>query len=67
MPPKTPSGHTSIDGPTEIKDLDKTEQNKALVRNLIQDVLIGEAPEKIDDYISSETYIQHNAEVKGRS
>lgn len=61
--PQTPSGHTSIDGPTEIVDLDKTENNKQLVRDLIRDVLIGENPEKIDNYISSETYIQHNAEV----
>ena len=30
----TPSGHTSIDGPTEVTDLDKTEENKTLVRNL---------------------------------
>jgi predicted SnoaL-like aldol condensation-catalyzing enzyme len=61
--PHTPSGHTSIDGPTEVTDLDKTEANKQLVRDLIRDVLIGEAPEKIDHYISSEKYIQHNAEV----
>jgi predicted SnoaL-like aldol condensation-catalyzing enzyme len=61
--PQTPSGHSSIDGPTEITDLGKTEENKQLVRDLIRDVLIGEDPERIDDYISSETYIQHNAEV----
>lgn len=61
--PQTPSGHTSIDGPTEIMDLAKTEVNKTLVRNLIRDVLMGENPENIDTYISSETYIQHNAEV----
>lgn len=36
----TPSGHTSIDGPTAITDLDKTEENKALVRGLIEDVLM---------------------------
>lgn len=59
----TPSGHTTTDGPTEITDLDKTEANKELVRGLIRDVLIGEAPERIDDYISSETYIQHNRDV----
>ena len=35
-----PSGHSAIDGPTEITDLDKTEENKELVRNLIQDVLM---------------------------
>jgi predicted SnoaL-like aldol condensation-catalyzing enzyme len=60
---QTPSGHTSVDGPTEIADLDKTEENKQLVSDLIRDVLEGEAPEKIDDYISNEQYIQHNAEV----
>ena len=62
--PETPSGHTSVDGATEITDLDKTEANKALVRNLIQDVLVGDAPHRIDAYISAETYIQHNAEVE---
>lgn len=61
--PQTPSGHTSIDGPTEVVDFEKTEENKQLVRDLIRDVLIGENPERIDDYISGETYIQHNAEV----
>ena len=61
--PQTPSGHTSIDGPTEITDLDKTEENKQLVRDLIRDVLIGKKPENIDKYISSEQYIQHNTEV----
>ena len=61
--PQTPSGHTSVDGPTEIADLDKTEENKQLIRDLIRDVLIGEKPENIDNYISSEQYIQHNTEV----
>lgn len=61
--PETPSGHTSIDGPTEIIDLDMTEENKQLVHGLIHDVLIGRNPGNIDNYISSETYIQHNAEV----
>lgn len=61
--PQTPSGHTSIDGPTEITDLDKTEANKQLVRDLIRDVLVNENPENIDNYISSQKYIQHNREV----
>ena len=59
-----PSGHTAIDGPTEIKDLDKTEENKALIRNLIQDALMeGGNPQNLDRYISTETYIQHNKDV----
>lgn len=61
--PQTPSGHTSIDGPTEFTDLEETLENKQLVRDLISDVLIGELPENIDNYISGERYIQHNAEV----
>lgn len=62
---KTPSGHTSIDGPTEITDLDKTEENKTLVRNLIQDILMpGGDTSKLDQYISTEKYIQHNPEVE---
>jgi predicted SnoaL-like aldol condensation-catalyzing enzyme len=60
----TPSGHTSIDGLTEITDFEKTEENKQLVRDMIQDVLMpGGDPHQIDKYISSETYIQHNKEV----
>lgn len=60
----TPSGHTSIDGPTEIVDLEKTDENKAIVRGLIEDVLMPNGnPERIDDYISAQQYIQHNAEV----
>ncbi|NNC93374.1 MAG: SnoaL-like domain-containing protein, partial [Acidimicrobiia bacterium] len=59
----TPSGHTSIDGPTEVTDLDRTEQNKALVRAMIEDVLMaGGNPANVDRYIA-EDYIQHNAEV----
>lgn len=59
-----PSGHTSVDGPTEVVDLEKTEENKTLVRNLIQDVLMpGGDASNIDQYISSEQYIQHNKEV----
>ena len=60
---KTPSGHTSVDGATEVTDLDKTEANKQLVRDFIQDVLVGDNPANVDKYISSETYIQHNPEV----
>ena len=61
--PQTPSGYTSIDGPTETTDLDNTEENKKLVRGLVRDVLVGEEPGNIDEFISSKRYIQHNAEV----
>jgi len=59
-----PSGHTSIDGPTEIQDINKTEENKELVKNLIRDGLMkGGNPANLPKYISEEQYIQHNKEV----
>ncbi len=61
---QTPSGHTTIDGSTEIKDLDKTKANKELVRNLIKDILMpGGDLSKLEDYISKDQYIQHKKEV----
>ena len=62
--PSNPSGHSSVDGPTEVTDLDKTEANKEVVRNLIKEGLMeGGDPSKLVHYISSEKYIQHNKEV----
>lgn len=60
----TPSGHTSVDGPTDIVDVEHTETNKALVRALVTEVLMeGGDPTKIDAYISADRYLQHNREV----
>jgi predicted SnoaL-like aldol condensation-catalyzing enzyme len=60
----TPSGHTSVDGPTEVTDHNRTDENKALVRELIEDVLMpGGNPSNIDGHISADRYIQHNREV----
>lgn len=58
-----PSGHTMFDGPTEVTDLDKTEENRALVTQMIDDVLIQGNGANITNYISTETYIQHNPGV----
>lgn len=62
--PNTPSGHTSIDGPTEVTDLDNTAQNKQLVRDMITQALMpGGDPTRLAEFISTDTYIQHNKEV----
>mgnify|MGYP003571688880 CR=1 FL=1 len=61
---KTSSGRSQIDGPTKVNDLDKTQSNKALVQNFVNDVLFGKAPNKITEYISTEQYDQHNPYVK---
>lgn len=62
--PQNPSGRSSIDGPTVPTDLHKTDENKALVREMIENVLMRDGkPENVDQYISSKKYIQHNKQV----
>lgn len=58
-----PSGHTQIDGATEITDLDKTEANKAKVEEFITRSMIKHEKVNITNYISPVTYVQHNPEV----
>lgn len=58
-----PSGHTMIDGATEIKDLDKTEANKTLVRNFVDDILVNGRMEKLAGYFDGDNYIQHNPNI----
>jgi predicted SnoaL-like aldol condensation-catalyzing enzyme len=63
MPAESVSGHSMIDGPTEASDLDRTEANKSLVRDLIDEVFLGQHWERLPEFISREMYIQHNPSV----
>lgn len=58
-----PSGHTMIDGATEIKDLDKTEANKTFVRNFVDDILVNGKMDKLAGYFDGDNYIQHNPSI----
>jgi len=58
-----PSGRSQLDGTLVLRDLDKTEDNRQLVTHMMRDVFLGEAPEKITDYISTDKYFQHNTGV----
>lgn len=58
-----PSHHTMFDGETEIDDLNKTDKNKALVKAFVQDVLMGQHPEKLTSYFNGDKYIQHNPSI----
>lgn len=61
---ETASGRTQTDGPVAATDLEKTEENKALAKALIEDILMGKNPNKITEYISAEQYDQHNPGIK---
>ena len=58
-----PSGHTQTDGTMEVTDLDKTEENRELVRNFLYDVMQGNNLDKTPDYFDGDTYIQHNSGI----
>tara|TARA_B110000305_G_C19228597_1_gene534087 strand:+ start:536 stop:913 length:378 start_codon:yes stop_codon:yes gene_type:complete len=55
-----PSGHTMLDGKTEITDLDKTEENREFVRSFITEVLVENQADKLENYVDAESYIEHN-------
>lgn len=60
----TASGRTQVDGPTQVTDTDKTKKNKQLIADFMADIFLGNAPEKMTEYISTEQYDQHNTMVK---
>ncbi|WP_343563807.1 nuclear transport factor 2 family protein [Kiloniella sp. b19] len=59
-----PAGRTMIDGPTEVQDLDKTDANKAHIETFMQEVLVGRRFERVPEFISTETYLQHTPNMK---
>ena len=58
-----PSGHTQTDGTMEVTDLDKTEENRELVKNFLYDVMQGNNLDKTPDYFDGDKYIQHNTGI----
>ena len=58
-----PSGRTQIDGQTEAKDLEKTEENRELVKHFLYDVMQGKNPQKTPDYFEGDRYLQHNTGI----
>ncbi len=58
-----PSGHFQLDGPTEITDLDKTEANKAIVKDFVQTILVAQNYDQMPKFFDGDHYIQHNTQV----
>ncbi len=61
--PPNPSGRTQFDGTSEITDLNKTEENKRIVREFVEKVIINHEMDKLATYINPEKYIQHNSQI----
>lgn len=57
------NGNTQFNGPTEITDLDKTEANKQVVTDFINDVFINRKRETFKNYLDISNYAQHHVGV----
>ena len=58
-----PSGHTMVDGPSVVEDLEKTAENKALVKAFVEDILLNGRMENLAAYFDGDNYIQHNPNI----
>ncbi len=58
-----PSGRTQLDGTVEITDLDKTEENKALVTDFVDTILVKGEFDKLTNYFDGDNYLQHNSAI----
>lgn len=59
-----PAAHTQTDGWTEVTDLDKTAENKALVIELLEKMFIGGERLDVTQYINPAKYLQHNPDAR---
>ncbi|MBF0235105.1 MAG: hypothetical protein HQK65_19035, partial [Desulfamplus sp.] len=53
-----PSGHSQFDGATQVKDISKTENNKMLVKDFVDTILIKGEFDKLANYYDGDNYIQ---------
>ena len=59
--PPNQSGHTATDGPTEAEDLDRTEENKALVKDFYETIFLRADFQKLGQFFQGDKYIRHDA------
>ena len=58
-----PSGNTMIDGPRDPADIGRTAENKALVRQFADDILVHGRMQKLTGYFDGDNYVQHNPQI----
>lgn len=58
------SGHTMLDGTTDATDLDRTEENRELIRLFVEEVLVSGQLGRLEHYIDTEDYVEHNPHMK---
>jgi predicted SnoaL-like aldol condensation-catalyzing enzyme len=61
--PPNLSGRTQVDGPTAVLDREKTEANRALVRNYRETVMVALRFDRIEEFIQGAHYAQHASKI----
>ena len=61
--PPNPSGRTQLDGATEVADLNLTEDNKKLVSDFVDSILVKGDMSKLAGFFDGDNYLQHNLAV----
>ena len=60
--PPNPSGRTEVDGPTDVRDREKTEANRTLVRTYRETVMVALRYDRIEEFIGS-SLVQHASRI----
>ncbi len=61
--PPNPSAHTQVDGPTDVKDRNKTEENRELVRAFKETITVELKFDQVGRFIEGDNYTQHASKV----
>ena len=61
--PPNRSGRTQVDGPTEVLDREKTEENRTLVRTYRETVMVSLRFDRIEEFIEDAHYAQHSSQI----
>ena len=59
-----PAGRSMVDGATEVKDIDKTEANRQLIKSFVEQVLIDGQINRLESYIDNNNYLEHNPRLQ---
>jgi len=58
-----PSGHSQIDGVTEIADQNLTTENKKVVTRFVNAILVNGDMSQLASFFDGDNYIQHNSQI----
>ncbi len=59
------AGNSMVDGPTQVTEPDRTEENRAFVRSFVETVLVGGDVEQLQAFVNADDFTDHNPHLSG--